>query len=70
MTAFFPLTCTDITADSAGKKFFDLANLFTHNRDTDNFKMLIFLVGKHFKGVNDIEELKVFLIYWLERLER
>ena len=62
--------CLDIKAENAGQKFFDLANLFIHNRDTDGCKILVFLVSKHFKGVNDIEELKRFFIYWLERLER
>ena len=52
------------------KVFLDLGNLFPHNRDSEGYKMLIFLVHKHVKGVNNMQDLKLFFIYWLERLER
>lgn len=59
----------DVKAEDV-KKFMDLKNLFIHNRDKDGCKLLIFLVFKHFKGVNTLDEIKVFFIYWMERLER
>ncbi|CAL4109164.1 unnamed protein product, partial [Meganyctiphanes norvegica] len=60
----------DVTYDHIDPSFFDKGALYLHNRDVDGCKMLIFEVQKHEKGVLDMEMLKKFLQYWLERLER
>ncbi|KAA0191564.1 hypothetical protein HAZT_HAZT005225, partial [Hyalella azteca] len=64
------LSVNDLTHDQLNKKLIDIGNLFPHNRDTDGFRMLIFSVSKHTKGVHDMDDMKKLLIYWLERLER
>jgi len=46
------------------------ASLFSHNRDKDGKKLLIFSVGKHFKGMEKMEDMKKFFVYFLERLNR
>ena len=63
---YFP----DIDVDTVNKSFFDKKSLFIHNRDKDGCKMLIFTVSKHVKGSVDMDELRRFFIYWVERLER
>jgi len=45
-------------------------SLFSHNRDKDGRKLLIFCVGKHFKGMEKMEDMKKFFVYFLERLNR
>ncbi|KAF2362908.1 CRAL-TRIO lipid binding domain [Trinorchestia longiramus] len=60
----------DLTPEKLNKKLFDIGHLFPHNRDKDGFRILIFLVSKHTKGVYDMEDLKRLFIYWMERLER
>ncbi|XP_063844950.1 motile sperm domain-containing protein 2-like [Scylla paramamosain] len=62
--------CNAITKESIPQEFFDKGALFIHNRDKDGCKMLIFSVRLHQKGTLDMDQLKRFLIYWLERLER
>ncbi|KAB7498110.1 Motile sperm domain-containing protein 2 [Armadillidium nasatum] len=60
----------DITEDTLDKEMVEKNSLFIHNRDKDGCKMLIFIVRNHNKDAVDIEKLKTFLIYWVERLER
>lgn len=62
--------CNAVTKESIPQEFFDKGALFIHNRDKDGCKMLIFSVRLHQKGTLDMDQLKRFLIYWLERLER
>jgi len=45
-------------------------SLFSHNRDKDGKKLLIFCVGKHVKGQEKMEDMKKFFVYFLERLNR
>jgi len=45
-------------------------SLFSHNRDKDGRKLLIFCVGKHVKGHEKMEDMKKFFVYFLERLNR
>lgn len=62
--------CNDITKESVPADFFEKGAMFAHNRDKDGCKMLVFAVRHHQKGVLDMDLLKKFFIYWLERLER
>lgn len=62
--------CNAITKESVPQDFFEKGALFPHNRDKDGCKMLLFQVRKHQKGTLDMNQLKRFFIYWLERLER
>ncbi|XP_066959975.1 motile sperm domain-containing protein 2-like [Macrobrachium rosenbergii] len=64
------LNVNNITKESLPQDLFDVGALFIHNRDKDNCKMLIFSVRLHQKGVVDMDLMKRFLIYFLERLER
>ncbi|XP_076028861.1 motile sperm domain-containing protein 2-like isoform X2 [Oratosquilla oratoria] len=61
---------SSIDVNSIEPSFFEKGALFVHGKDKDNCKMLIFTVSQHQKGVLDMDMLKKFLIYWLERLER
>lgn len=45
-------------------------SLFSHNRDKDGCKLLVFSVGKHVKGMESMENMKKFFVYFLERLNR
>jgi len=45
-------------------------SLFSHNRDKDGKKLLVFCVGKHIKGQEKMEDMKKFFVYYLERLNR
>uniref|UniRef100_A0A2P2I585 Motile sperm domain-containing protein 2-like n=1 Tax=Hirondellea gigas TaxID=1518452 RepID=A0A2P2I585_9CRUS len=60
----------DITSETVNQNLFELGNLFVHNYDSDGCRMLIFIVSKHVKGVTNMDDLKEFLIFWMERLER
>ncbi|XP_069165247.1 motile sperm domain-containing protein 2-like [Procambarus clarkii] len=62
--------CNTITVESIPPEFFAKGAMYAHNRDKDGCKMLIFAVRHHQKGVLDMDLLKKFFIYWLERLER
>jgi len=62
--------CDDITENSIQKKFKDQGTLFTRNRDKDGKKLLIVALRKHVKGVENMEDLKKYFIYYLERLQR
>lgn len=59
-----------VTKESVDESFFDTGALYVHNRDVDGCKILIFEVQKHAKGTLNMDMLKKFLIYWLERLDR
>ncbi|XP_047475376.1 motile sperm domain-containing protein 2-like [Penaeus chinensis] len=64
------MQCNTIVKESIQADFFDKGAMYIHNRDKDGCKMLVFAVRFHQKGVLDMDQLKKFLIYWLERLER
>ena len=44
--------------------------LFYHGRDKDGKRMLIFRVRTHTKSKDQMEDMKKFVLYQLERLER
>jgi len=48
----------------------DKGALFSHNRDKDGKKLLVFCVFKHIKGQEKMDDMKKFFIYSLERLGR
>ena len=48
----------------------DRGALFSHNRDKDGRKLLVFCVFKHVKGQEKMEDMKKFFIYCLERVYR
>jgi len=49
---------------------FERGALFSHNRDKDGRKLLVFCVFKHVKGTEKMEDMKKFFVYMLERLYR
>lgn len=59
-----------ITKESLPPEFFEKGAMYIHSRDKDGCKMLIFAVRLHQKGALDMDLLRKFFIYWLERLER
>jgi len=59
-----------ISGDSINSALIDKGNVYTHNRDKDNKKLLVFYVGNHEKGKDNMTELKKFFVYYLERLDR
>eukprot|EP00096_Caligus_rogercresseyi_P012510 TRINITY_DN5263_c0_g1_i1.p1 TRINITY_DN5263_c0_g1~~TRINITY_DN5263_c0_g1_i1.p1 ORF type:complete len:483 (-),score=92.24 TRINITY_DN5263_c0_g1_i1:100-1548(-) len=44
--------------------------LYMRNRDQDGKRLLIFSVRNHFKGTENMNEMKKFFIYFLERIDR
>jgi len=44
--------------------------LFIRNKDNWGKDLLIFKAKTHTKGVNDMEDVKKFIVYWFERIER
>ncbi|KAG0725359.1 Motile sperm domain-containing protein 2 [Chionoecetes opilio] len=62
--------CNAITKENVPQEFFDKGALFVHSRDKDGCRILVFSVRLHQKGTLDMDQLKRFFIYWLERLER
>jgi len=59
-----------ITEGEFQSSMLEKGSLFSHSRDKDNKKLLIFSVGKHFKGSEKMEDMKKFFVYFLERLNR
>ena len=45
-------------------------SFFTHNRDKDGMKLIVFTLTKHVKGEDNIDDVKKVLVYYLERLTR
>ncbi|KAF4522258.1 hypothetical protein B566_EDAN011954 [Ephemera danica] len=60
----------DITESNVEPLFKEEGGLFAHNRDKDGRSLLIFRCRMHTKGQHDLHELKRFVVYWFERLER
>lgn len=59
-----------ISADTTNQSFFEKGTVYSHNRDKDGKKLLVFVVGRHTKGSEKMEDMKKFFVYYLERLER
>jgi len=59
-----------ITESDFPPSMLERGSLFSHNRDKDGRKLLVFCVGKHFKGMEKMEDMKKFFVYFLERLNR
>jgi len=59
-----------ITEGDFPPSMLEKGSLFSHNRDKDGRKLLVFCVGKHFKGMEKMEDMKKFFVYFLERLTR
>jgi len=59
-----------ITESDFPPSMLEKGSLFSHNRDKDGRKLLVFCVGKHFKGMEKMEDMKKFFVYFLERLNR
>lgn len=60
----------DINIDNVNKAFFEKGAVFSHNRDRDGKKLLVFEVRKHIKGVEKMDEMKKFFVYYLERIDQ
>jgi len=60
----------DINIDNVEKAFFEKGALYTHNRDREGKKLLVFEVRKHIKGVESMVEMKKFFVYYLEKIEQ
>ena len=59
-----------ITESDFPPAMLEKGSLFSHNRDKDGRKLLVFCGVKHFKGMEKMEDMKKFFIYLLERLNR
>ena len=59
-----------ITESEFPQSMLEKGSLFSHNRDKDGRKLLVFVVGKHIKGAEKMEDMKKFFVYQLERLNR
>eukprot|EP00088_Acartia_fossae_P070015 TRINITY_DN9268_c0_g1_i2.p1 TRINITY_DN9268_c0_g1~~TRINITY_DN9268_c0_g1_i2.p1 ORF type:complete len:548 (+),score=161.37 TRINITY_DN9268_c0_g1_i2:124-1767(+) len=59
-----------INVNTVNSALFEKGNVYSHNRDKDGKKLLVFSVGTHEKGKDNMNELKRFFVYYLERLER
>lgn len=62
------ITEGDLYSFNAGEGLPVHCSLFSHNRDKDGKKLLIFCVVKHFKGMQKMEDMKKFFVYFLGRL--
>jgi len=45
-------------------------SFFTHNRDKDGMKLIVFTLTRHVKGEDNVDDVKKVLVYYLERLTR
>lgn len=59
-----------ITEGDFPPSMLEKGTLFSHNRDKDGKKLLVFCVGKHIKGQEKMEDMKKFFVYFLERLNK
>lgn len=48
----------------------DLGELYVHGRDKDGKLLMVFAVRRHIKGTENMDDLKKFFLYQLERIER
>jgi len=60
----------DISEKMLDEKLKVKGALFSRNRDKDGFKILVFSIRKHLKDPKNIQSLKEFFVYMLDRLER
>jgi len=61
--------CLDMTERDLDANLLEKAVIYSHGRDVEGKKLLVFDVGKHSKGKKMDETKKIFL-YYVERLER
>jgi len=60
----------EISIDTINKEFFKKGALYTHNRDKDGKILFIFEVRNHVRGVENMDELKKFFVYLMEKIDR
>merc|ERR1712080_788688 len=60
----------EINFDTINKEFFKKGALYTHNRDKDGKILFIFEVRNHVRGVENMDELKKFFVYLMEKIDR
>ena len=63
-------TIADIKHTELRDELKERGTLFYHGRDKDGKRMLIFRVRTHTKSKELMDEMKKFVLYQLERLER
>lgn len=59
-----------VNLQSINQSMLDKGTVFSHNRDKDGKKLLVFTVGRHVKGQEKMDDMKRYFVYYLERLER
>ena len=59
-----------IEEKSLNQSVVNKGSFFTHNRDKDGKKLIVFALSKHVKDADSIDDVKKLLVYYLERLER
>lgn len=59
-----------IKEDEFTKSMKERGLIYSHNRDKNQNKLLVVAMKKHIKGEVDLEQLKRFGVYYLERLDR
>ena len=63
------LSLPDLNVDNLPQDLLDKGVVYTHNRDVDGRKLLVFDVTRHSKGKR-MKEMKEIFLYFVERLER
>jgi len=59
-----------LNENSVNKSVLNKGSFFTHNRDKDGMKLIVFTLTRHVKGEDNIDDVKKVLVYYLERLTR
>ncbi len=60
----------DITVDHLNPRLKGHGELYVHGRDKDGKVLMVFAVKKHVKGTENMDDLKKFFVYYMERIER
>eukprot|EP00091_Calanus_sinicus_P021438 TRINITY_DN6356_c0_g1_i1.p1 TRINITY_DN6356_c0_g1~~TRINITY_DN6356_c0_g1_i1.p1 ORF type:complete len:183 (-),score=77.19 TRINITY_DN6356_c0_g1_i1:327-827(-) len=60
----------DISEKMLDDKLKNKGALFSRNRDKDGYKILVFCIRKHVKDPKNMQSMKEFFVYMLNRIER
>lgn len=67
---FFVSCGLDLRHEELNANLKEKGSLYIRNRDIDGKRMLIFEVKKHFRGREPVDDMKQFVLYLVERLQR
>ena len=60
----------DITVEQLNQRLKGHGELYVHGRDKDAKVLMVFAVKKHIKGTENMDDMKKFFLYMLERIDR